>query len=326
MTPAAGSPYALDIGFEVSLSALSYPATISSTAFLPANRTGKIVIAVPGGTYSRAYWHQDPSALAGYSFCEHLCRAGVTVVAVDNLGTGDSTRPADSDLVTPELMGDAIAQVATQVRARALSGALDERLGPMSSPELIGVGHSLGGLITVLQQSKWHSYDRVAVLGYTAVPSENSAPYADRLNAALEMLALQSPDTFRNGYLEVPRSSLKAFFYGDFVDRDVISADARTATVMPRIAGAAAMVYGSAADAAARIDVPVFLAFGEQDLSPDPRQEAAAYHSSDDITVFVLPGSAHCHNLAPTRFVLWNRLLNWIGEGSFDTSDTRPGS
>jgi pimeloyl-ACP methyl ester carboxylesterase len=326
MTPAADSPRAVDIGFEVCLAAFSSPATIAATAFLPAHPSGKIVIAVPGGTYSRAYWHQDPSALPGYSFCEHLCLAGVTVVAVDNLGTGDSTRPSDPDLVTPELMGDANAQLATQIRSRAASGTLDEGLRPMESPEVIGVGHSLGGLVTLLQQSKWRSYDRIAVLGYTAVPSEDPAPYPDRLNAALEMLAVQARDTFDNGYLEVPRSSLEAFFYGDFVDRNVVASDAKTATVMPRIAGAAAMVYGSAADAAARIDVPVFLAFGEQDLSPDPRKEAIAYQSSQDITVFVLPGSAHCHNLAPTRLLLWNRLLNWIGDGSFGSSDARPGS
>ena len=186
----------------------------------------------------------------------------------------------------------------------------------MNAPELIGVGHSLGGLITIEQQSKWHSYDRVAVLGYTALPSDDPTPYPQRLNAALELLAFQAPDTFAAGYLDVPRSSLEGFFYGDFVDREVISADARAATVMPRVAGAAAMVYGGAANAAARIDVPVFLCFGEQDLSPEPRREPAAYWSSDDVTVFVLRGSAHCHNLAPGRAQLWNRLVDWMASGT----------
>ena len=49
------------------------------------------------------------------------------------------------------------------------------------------------------------------------------------------------------------------------------------------------MVYGSAAPAPATIDVPVFLAFGEQDLSPKPEAEIGQYGSTDDVTLFVVP-------------------------------------
>jgi len=31
------------------------------------------------------------------------------------------------------------------------------------------------------------------------------------------------------------------------------------------------------------------------------------------VTLVVLPGSAHCHNFAGTREVLWDRLANWAG-------------
>lgn len=65
------------------------------------------------------------------------------------------------------------------------------------------------------------------------------------------------------------------------------------------------------ADEAALIGVPVFLGYGEVDVSPDPSTEAQFYTRSPDVTTFVVPGSGHCHNMAATRHVLWQRLLAW---------------
>jgi hypothetical protein len=44
----------------------------------------------------------------------------------------------------------------------------------------------------------------------------------------------------------------------------------------------------------------------------DPRLEPAAYASSPDITIFVLPRSGHMHNFASTRHVLWRRIDAWV--------------
>jgi hypothetical protein len=51
----------------------------------------------------------------------------------------------------------------------------------------------------------------------------------------------------------------------------------------------------------------------ERDSTPSHHDEARASSSSDAITLFVLPRSAHCHNSAGTRHVLWDRLVRWIG-------------
>ena len=61
----------------------------------------------------------------------------------------------------------------------------------------------------------------------------------------------------------------------------------------------------------ADITVPVFVGFGEFDLTRDFFGSAARYTSTRDLTLFVLPGSAHCHNLACLRTVLWDRLAHW---------------
>jgi hypothetical protein len=61
-----------------------------------------------------------------------------------------------------------------------------------------------------------------------------------------------------------------------------------------------------------RIQAPVFLAFGDSDVSHDPRSEPVGYPASRDITVVVVPRMAHMHNFADTRERLWNRFYRWI--------------
>ena len=72
------------------------------------------------------------------------------------------------------------------------------------------------------------------------------------------------------------------------------------------------MVPGHTDAEKAAVTVPVFLAFGDTDLTDDYAGNAARYRSTDDLTLFVLPDSAHCHNQAGTRAVLWDRVAEWI--------------
>ena len=59
-------------------------------------------------------------------------------------------------------------------------------------------------------------------------------------------------------------------------------------------------------------DVPLFLGFGDRDLTDDYVGSLARYRSATDATLFVLGDSAHCHNQAVTRTLLWDRIIRWI--------------
>jgi pimeloyl-ACP methyl ester carboxylesterase len=65
-------------------------------------------------------------------------------------------------------------------------------------------------------------------------------------------------------------------------------------------------------DHARRIECPVFIGLGERDSTCDHHDEPRAYASSSDVTLFILPRSAHCHNTAGTRHDLWDRLARWV--------------
>jgi pimeloyl-ACP methyl ester carboxylesterase len=72
---------------------------------------------------------------------------------------------------------------------------------------------------------------------------------------------------------------------------------------------------------AAQIDVPVLVAVGERDVSPDPWAEPGAYRSSTDITLYVAPAMAHAHNFAGTRELLWDRIAAWAKQVPIRKSD-----
>jgi hypothetical protein len=84
------------------------------------------------------------------------------------------------------------------------------------------------------------------------------------------------------------------------------------------------MLPGSTDREKAAITAPVFLGFGEDDLTQDFMGCVALYNATNDISLFVLPGAAHCHNQSALRTMLWDRLAHWARgyRSPYDSVDT----
>lgn len=80
---------------------------------------------------------------------------------------------------------------------------------------------------------------------------------------------------------------------------------------MPRAALHAVAATPTGRPLASTVDVPIFQGWGERDNSPDPHSDGAYFGSCTDYTLYVLPRSGHCHNLATTRSALWDRIVAW---------------
>jgi len=285
----------------------------------PADAPHALLICWPGGSYTRAYWDMQIEGHPGYSFADHMTARGFAVLAADHLGVGESSRPADADAVTLETMAAASAAFTAEVRDRLTTGALAPRLAPAPGVPIIGVGHSLGGCISVFPHADHHSYDPVPHLGFThgskdaledgptgSVPD----PAGPRAAAGAQAKALFGDD-WDAGYALAPREPSHAWLYAPDVPAEVIAADDKTVAPWPRQAYVEALTVGFTAASAARVRSRVFLGFGDRDIPQRPRDDAAFYTASNDITVFVLEGSAHCHNFATNRGDLWDRLGTW---------------
>jgi len=281
--------------------------SVAAWLFLPPkdriSSATRLIVCLPGGTYDKRYYHLEIPDHPGYSMAGRLARAGHVVLSVDHWGMGESTRPENVCDITPERVAAANHALTVEALYRLERGMLDRSLAPIVGALSVGVGHSMGGMLTVLQQAAHRSHAQIAILGKSMLRIDRT----DFLGEG------KSPDTIDpNGYYMPDRANLRRVFYWEDVPVAVIAADTAAQVETPGTLVARTTASEVATQAASTIDVPVFLGIGERDTAPQPHDEPRYYPVCPDITLYLLPRSAHCHNFASTRERLWDRLLAWI--------------
>ncbi len=68
---------------------------------------------------------------------------------------------------------------------------------------------------------------------------------------------------------------------------------------------------GVVAEEASWIECPVFLGFGERDVTRNPWEEPRWYWRAHDITLAVIPRMSHGLNSSANRVRMWERLHHW---------------
>jgi pimeloyl-ACP methyl ester carboxylesterase len=302
---------------------------LSATVHVPAPEHAAapraVLVCWPGGSYSRAYWDMHVAGHPGYSFAEHMTARGFVVIAVDPLGVGASSQPSDVDAVSLETMAAAAAEFVRQLRTLMAVGELDSRLAALDDVPLVAVGHSLGGCLAIVEQATHGSYDAVANLGFTHGSKDTieSGPLGGQTEdaAAPMQAAVDQAKAFLStgwdaGYGLAPRALHHSWLHATDVPAEVIAADDEKASAWPRQSYVGALLAGHSATYAARVTCPVLVAFGDRDVPERPHDDVAFYRASQDVTLLVLAGSAHCHNFAATRSVLWDRLGIWAASAA----------
>jgi pimeloyl-ACP methyl ester carboxylesterase len=276
---------------------------ISGTLFLPDGEPEAVLVCWPGGSYDRRYWSFD--AVPGYNFSSHATAHGLAVIAADHLGVGGSSRPADVDAVDFVTMSAAADEFIGRVRER------------FPGRRVVGVGHSLGGALTVATQALHSTYERIASLGMTH-GAKGSVTHGVGDGSDARQAALEQAPTFLEdweaGYATGYRVPNHSWLYRPDTPAEVVAADDETAAAWPRQAFVDGLTVGYSAELAARVESPVFLCFGDHDIPERPRDDVSFYERSNDIRMLVLEDAAHCHNFATTRTVLWDRLCAWAVE------------
>ena len=283
-------------------------AGLTATIVEPAGKwNGRVLYCLPGGGMSRRYFDLDAP---GFSMAEHLAGLGFIVGAIDHPGVGDSPAPEDAWTLIPPVVADADA---------AAVALLHAELGGIP----IGVGHSMGGMLTVAVQSRHRIYAGLGLLGFA-----HSDHYALTRLAALmtpeELAVIGDPDAISDKLVELSKArfgrplpnSTTASRRSDFllagmaVSEEGLDALDRCAANLLACCGLGSMLKCTAPDVK-ELDVPVFIGFGQHDIAGNARATADAMQQCPDITLFELPGSGHNHNVAPNRTVLWDRLARW---------------
>ena len=319
--------FAVDVTSAMPAGARGEPVTIAGTVVADpeALRPDPVVmLAVPGGTYHRRYWDLQPPGRSGYSQAEWVAARGDVFVALDYAGGGDSSRPADGDFLTLEVCSDGAHAAFGEVSRRLADGSLLPGLAAVDAAAYVGFGQSLGGFVTMIQQGKYADYAGIAVLGASPLVIDNipfhrdvsGVPAEERRRMIMADNAASSGLPELPMYHGAPRRFFGGIFHVDGVAEDLLAYDEQHCeTLISRVTGVDGMTPGYAAPWADRVAGPVFLGFGDADVSSDPRREPSGYPGSRHITVATFPDMAHMHNFADTREQLWQALDDWLPRG-----------
>jgi pimeloyl-ACP methyl ester carboxylesterase len=251
----------------------------------------RLLFCIPGGGVNRGYF-----AMPGFSFADAMLVAGHVVVLIDPPGVGDSTRPADGYALTAAVIATALHAVLARVRA------------DYPALPVIGVGHSAGAMLAVVQHDLFGDFAALALLcfGTAGLPEYFKPGIAEKaadlawLKANLAEIAAEQ---FGAPYLP-PRPD----------PRETPAARAMRA-VHDHVVSAIAMqsmAPGNVADELARVTVPVFMAAGDRDMTGPPHLLPAACVACPDLTLHVVADAGHHIFVVANAGRLYRRLTDWL--------------
>jgi len=280
--------------------------SLAADVFLPEGAPHAALFCFPGGGLHRGYFDL---AAAGRSFARSLAARGCAVVTIDSLGSGESSRPRDGFALVPEAIAAANAQAVA-----ALGTELDACWPGLPR---IGVGHSLGALLAVVQQAEHESFAALVLLGASTrglrvVLSDEELAYADRPEAArAELVRLARKRSGGEAWFELPKAARAGAIFNGGADPAALAAMRQVGCEVASVPALFSMIPGSSAPWAARVRVPVFLGIGARDITGPPHAVPASFPASLDVTLYVQPGAGHSHFAFPSCERLFERVAHW---------------
>lgn len=306
--------------------ALDGPFAIAASLVLPAPEqttgTTPLLACLPGGFLSRHYYDLEIDGSRRYSFAERMARAGWAVVAFDHVGVGDSTLPDPIDrgyALGVEAIAAANQRALERVLEGLAAGSLVPGLPALRPDRVVGVGHSMGSMLSVEQQAAARPFDALVLYSFSthgtpAFLDDAMRAYADdpaRLRREIGALAER---TMGSPFPERPtgdENDRRAAFGVGTAPEDAERALEQAATRLLACGGIASMVPGGFAPPAAEIDVPVLMVVGDHDLHDD-RHTRDELPRAPRVDTFTLPDAWHCHFVANTRERLFEHTLDWL--------------
>ena len=250
---------------------------------------------------NRGYFDLDGGGQP-FSFARAMTAAGHVVVAIDPVGVGESTQPDDGFALT--------STVTTALNHQALAVMRDMDIDGLALGDLpaIGVGHSAGGMLAVLQQTTFGDFAALLLLCFGSGGLPEHFP-AEFLEAAAQ------PHFDRARIIDVARNKFGGLGYMPIRARPPGTPAARALagaySTSPSVIGMHAMTPGNVRTEIARLDCPVFLALGERDMTGPPHLLSGDFEACPDLTVYVAAGAGHHLFCIPEAPALYARIAHW---------------
>ncbi|SDF40995.1 Lysophospholipase, alpha-beta hydrolase superfamily [Lentzea fradiae] len=290
----------LDVQVSVGVDGVA-TAKIHAERYTPAGRPRGVQVMVPGSTYDHRYFDLGIGAVP--SQARQAAEQGWLVIAVDRVGTGESSKPP-------------AASVTTAVQVASLDSFVDRIDAMYRSLPIVLIGHSYGSVVAEGVAARSDKVDALVVTGFLyrrTAPSFEGFP--ELLPAATDPVLRKKK--LPADYLTSEPGSRKFFHHVPNTSPAVLAADERSksTTTAAEIPGFTEEFLGGAFAKAVR--VPVFVVVGEHDhlyrgndpaaFEPDQR---TAFAAAPGVQVALVRDAGHdlaLHRNASSTTSLINR-------------------
>ncbi len=272
-----------------------------------AQRSKTVFVCLAGGGMRREYFDLAAGSNANFSFVASMRAYGHGLLLVDHPGVGDSDAPGDGYLLDPYLIAQAHHLALQQ---------LHQVLPELAQMHSIGVGHSMGAMITLIQQARYASHRAIALLGFgfDGLPAYLPPAARDLLDDRLALEAASAElarAMFKLPYPVIPAGGNGGIYGGTHAADGAVAAIKAVSTHLLPVPAFMSM-YPHHWDAlAGKINVPVLLALGDQDLVRAPDNVEHVFSASPAVDVMVLPETGHSQFVFATRTDLFAQIGQW---------------
>ncbi|MFH8978539.1 alpha/beta hydrolase [Streptomyces sp. NPDC017890] len=280
--------------------------TLSAVKYRPSHaRVKGIQVMIPGVTYDHRYF--DLHTNRGWiSQAREAAKDGWITVAVDRLGTGDSSSPA-ADQLNGTTHSATIHQLISRLRS-------DHKGLPIAL-----VGHSMGSVVAIQEAASYKDVDAVVVTGFM----HHTGPGRLLFNAAMHPAAEDAAFAGRaipDGSLTT-RDGMRHLFYWPFnADLSTVKADDKVKQIATLGEFTSFEDEQNDGTYGKNVNVPVLslvgrhddLYFDPADLNTTLKAETAAYPASPDVDVKSIPGAGHDLALQRNADSTTNIINKWL--------------
>ena len=293
---------------------------VAATLVTPEAQVPRALLAcLPGGFLGRRYYDLEVDGDRGYSFADAMALRGFATLAFDHLGVDESSRPVDGWALDPDTLARA-----NQLALEAAMVRSERELGFAPVP-VLGVGHSMGSCLAVVQQANHSSYKALVLFSFA------TSGLPDFLQGR-EAGVAHDPAAIRERIVELARERFGQAYPGDAPDADhaafsvgsappaAARALERAATGVLPIPGLLSMIPGGFAPWAEQVRIPTLVARGDHDLPGSAEGAIASLPAASRVDTFTQPDCWHCHFVSNTREALFQRVADWIDD-TLDPTD-----
>ncbi|NNC39027.1 MAG: alpha/beta hydrolase [Acidimicrobiales bacterium] len=266
---------------------------------------GCVFFCLPGGGVSTELFDLGTYEDFDYSFVSRMTELGHTLIAMDHPGTGTNPLPPDHPFLKPRQAAD--------YEYAALEQFLEQ--ADFTDRPLFGVGHSMGGMMTILTQGRRAPFDAICLFGSSAGGldwglDDHEKTYIGREDAIghdIEELVIRKFKMPFTPPMGGPSGSITFGGANEALNqrlRDI-------GTELYAAGGMMGMIRGSMTTEVEAITCPIFFAFGDHDIGIPPKDAPKDFINAESTELVVLENTGHNSFAFPSIETLCDRLNYW---------------